>query len=108
MFCDERAGIQVSSAIFLRNDYTPHPKKGRSATPSGLSLLLPRMGPGLRRQLACLVGLFPTELGVADVAVFGGLRVDRTGQVQQLDDAARGQVEVGADALADLVLGDFV
>src|SRR5688572_8861492 len=46
-----------------------------------------------------LVGGFPGELGLfaAEVAVGGGLLVDRTQQIEHLDDAFRPQVEVLGD-----------
>ena len=55
-----------------------------------------------------LVGLFPREFRffATEVAVGGGLRVDRTAQVEHLDDAARTQVEVSAHELGDLFVGD--
>jgi len=62
----------------------------------------------LLSQFAGLVGLFPAELGVAEVAVFGGLGVDRASEVQQLNDAAWGQIEVCADTAADLVFGNGI
>ena len=54
-----------------------------------------------------LVGLLPGE-GVqfaAEVAVAGRLAVDRPAQVERLDDAARRQLEVLADQLGDLLVG---
>src|SRR5262249_44418966 len=55
-----------------------------------------------------LVGTLPAEGGklATEVAVAGGLAVDRPAQVQGLDDAARRQLEVLADELDELVLAN--
>ena len=55
-----------------------------------------------------LVGLLPGELRqlAAEVAVAGGFLVDRPTQVQRLDDALRRQLEVLADQVDQLVVGD--
>src|ERR1043165_7736055 len=53
-----------------------------------------------------LVGALPREsgLGAAEVAVGCGLLIDRTQQVEHLDDALRTQVEVRAHELDDLAV----
>src|SRR5215472_11606379 len=54
-------------------------------------------------QLCCLVRRFPGEvrIGATEVAVGGGLLIYRTAELQRLDDAARSQLEVGADQIGD-------
>ena len=56
-----------------------------------------------------LVGALPSELrlGAAEVAERRGLAVDRPAQVEGLDDALRRQLEVRADDLAQLVVGQL-
>src|SRR3954465_13819013 len=67
---------------------------------------------GLLRRLfecECFVGRFPREfrLLAAEVAVGGGLLVDRAQQVEHLDDALGPQVEVGLHELREFVVGDL-
>src|SRR6185295_1565887 len=77
---------------------TPAPARARAP------LLL---GVGLER--CRLVGMLPGKfrLVAAEMAVGGGLEVDRPQQVERLDDALRPQVEVLFDELRDLVVGDL-
>src|SRR5271165_5720230 len=65
--------------------------------------------PRLLAQSGSLVGLFPGEISVvaSKVPVSCRLAVDRTPQVQRLDDALRSQFEVGADQVGDLTFVDF-
>ena len=58
---------------------------------------------GIAGQLRRFVGRFPGEVGVvaSEVAVGGGLLVNRTAQVQRLDDAARRQLEVRANQVRE-------
>ena len=51
------------------------------------------------------LGLLPGEAGVSEMAVLGGLAVDRVGQVELLDDDTRAQVEVLADDVNKLLAG---
>src|SRR2546429_1489470 len=65
---------------------------------------------GLLRRLfkrERLVGCFPGELGLfaAEVAVGGGLLVDRAQQIEHLDDALRSQVEVLGDQRRERIIG---
>ena len=55
-----------------------------------------------------LVRPLPRELRLlaAEVAVGGGLLVDRAQQVEHLDDALRAQVEMRVDQRGDLLVGD--
>src|SRR5579871_1109228 len=52
---------------------------------------------GIAGQLGRFVGRLPGEVGVAaaEVAVGSGLLIDRTAQVERLDDSARRQLEMG-------------
>ena len=61
---------------------------------------------GLAERIG-LVGALPREVVVvaAEVAVGGGLRVDRAAQVEVADDRGRPEVEVVADELLDLRAG---
>ena len=74
-------------------------------------------GPGTRHQLQTgfaaqrvgLVGDLPREVTLAaEVAVRGGLLVDRTGQAQVRADGRRAQVEVLLDELGDDLFGHLV
>src|SRR5579864_1410692 len=57
-----------------------------------------------RAQLLCLVGALPREVPfvAAEVAVRGGLRVDRAPEVEVAQDRGRTQIEVLANELFDL------
>src|SRR5438105_9267244 len=63
----------------------------------------------LRRLFKCerLVGCFPGELGLlaAEVAVGGGLLVDRAQEIEHLDDASRPQIEVLGHERRERVVG---
>src|SRR5512137_1477607 len=63
----------------------------------------------VRLQRSGLVGGLPGEvrLFAAEVAVSGGILVDRTQQVQHLDDALRAQIEMTFHQLSDLLVGNF-
>jgi hypothetical protein len=50
-------------------------------------------GPTGRLELESL-GLLPFEALVAEVAILGGLEVDRVGEVEFLDDNTRSKIEV--------------
>jgi hypothetical protein len=60
------------------------------------SLAMMQTPPGVGPQCGSLVDRFPAEfrLVAAEVAVGGGLLVDRAQQVEHLHDALRAQVEV--------------
>ena len=58
-----------------------------------------------RRLELELARLLPAEVGVAEVAVLGGLAVDGLREAELLDDDTRAEVEVVADDLDELVRG---
>src|SRR5215471_2892700 len=60
-------------------------------------------------QFLSLIGLLPTELGFipAEMAVAGGLAINRLTQIQRFNDPARGELEVLSDQFRNLVLIDF-
>src|SRR5207342_2135097 len=71
---------------------------------------LVRLLPGERGGLLLLAGavdVFDVARLAAEVAVARGHLVHRVDQVEHLDDAVRAQVEVLADQLLDLVVGDL-
>ena len=57
-------------------------------------------------QLGRLVGRFPCEVGIAasEVSIGRGLLVDRTAQIQRVDDAARRQLEC-ARTISGMIAG---
>src|SRR3954470_2974133 len=58
---------------------------------------------GVARQLGCFVGGFPGEITIAaaKVSVGRGLAVNRTAQVERLDDSLGSQFEVRAHQVRD-------
>src|SRR5436305_5397612 len=84
---------------------TPAVRKDRKAEPSGWD---GHREPGRVAQLRRPVGVLPTEIRVvaSEMAVGGGLAVDRPAQVEVLDDAARRQRELLADQALDLPVRD--
>src|SRR5690606_3152839 len=92
-----RAGRMPLTARFDVADYS-------RATTARRQCLQPRVG----AQRGCLGRGLPGELRLvaAEVAVGGGLREDRTQQVELLDDGLGAQVEVAADQLLDAFLVD--
>src|SRR5204862_7642020 len=98
---------------------TPSSRSGASPTraasrrwstrPSGSRSRL-RAEPGGRLQRGGLVGALPREVVVvaAEVAVGGGLLVDRAVQLELLAEGARPQIEVLVDELGDLRAADLL
>ena len=76
---------------------TPHPVSERGSADRGLQGL--DLGRLLPREGVVVAG----GLGATEVAVGGGRRVDRSEQVELLDDRERTQVEDGVDRGLDLV-----
>ena len=60
-------------------------------------------------QIFCLIQLLPGQIQIvtAEVTICSGLFVDRTTQVQHLDNACRTQVEVLTDDLNQLLIGNL-
>src|ERR1700694_4127981 len=85
--------------------------RGRSRLPTWSARNGGFMKDFLRRlfQRERLVGGFPGELGLfaPEVAVRGGLLVDRPQQVEHLDDALRTQVEMLQHQRRERVIGHF-
>jgi len=74
----------------------------------GIRFKKSRSDPRLRFQLCRLVGPFPTEFGLitAEMAVAGRLLVDRSPEIERLNDSSGRQVEVFANQFGDFVLVD--
>src|ERR1700750_522354 len=70
----------------------------RAAVTIEARFMEPKLEPGRLLQRRRLVGPLPGEVGLApaEVAECRRLRVDRTAQVQFVDDAARRELEVAA------------
>src|SRR5438270_13699463 len=85
------------------------PRSSPRALLDGRDLRLAGQAGGLA-QLRGLVGLLPREVVVlaAEVAVRGGLLVDRPVQLELLAERARAQVELLADELGDLRAADLL
>src|SRR5256885_16526665 len=94
---------------FFRFARTSCSSRGRSRLPTWSARNGGFMKGLLRRlfQREHLVGGFPGELGLfaTEVAVGGGLLVDRAQQVEHLDDALRPQIEVLDDQRRERVVG---
>src|SRR5690606_39452483 len=94
------ARYKVTAAVMAAVMTMPVRRGPRTVERPGLEagVLLERVG---------LVGTFPGELGLGptEVSERCGLAVDRSPQVERLDDAARRQVEVLADQLGHLLVG---
>src|SRR5207247_24859 len=78
------------------------PRRGRSVTAGrrgGVQEMRGASDPGVVAEVLDPVESLPGELRLAapEVAVRGGLLVDGTAEIQVLDDAGGGQVEVAAD-----------
>src|SRR2546425_10988432 len=74
----------------------------------GIRFKKSRSDPRLRFQLCRFVGPFPTEFGLitAEMAVAGRLLVDRSPEIERLNDSSGRQVEVFANQFGDFVLVD--
>ena len=97
-------GIYINGGGLVAGNHLTAPTaggRGRRPLAGGLQ-------PGVGAQCGGLVGLLPGELRLvaAEVAVRGSAGIDRAQQVQGLDDRLRAQVEVAADELDDLRVGD--
>src|SRR5690348_5325311 len=94
--------VVLSSQFLVLRRSLPGGSTGLQAGESVPLLFRRSAGRGHARrfpQLGGAIGGFPGEIlvGATEMAVGGGLAVDRTTQLQGIDDAARGQLEIGAD-----------